>query len=304
MAVLLFSTTVVVKSLVSLQTSTRVRGKNKHEVFEFLATPANWPTIVLSSWEVRGNAKDRLLKRRDVVAEIFGLPPVLPLSVKWQCVEANEKKGILDMRSPSGVDGLASDCRMLFEIREDQDKSSTVSVQLTMEYVPNNWLAQFAIPILTVDNALALKVLFPNALRSAGMTALNDFRSLMGVLYGVAGLAHLADCVLGSSQLLQASGSAGFYNLPLPGQCFALLWCAAGPVAFVASRKGVGDYGLIAYGAIEVTGAGFLDATAATSIATVDSVNPLLNAVAVQAIVGAAWLYASQKKDKPEPLSR
>ena len=48
---------------------------------------------------------------------------------------------------------------MLVKIKEEKN-SGIVAVDLTMEYEPENLLGVLAIPVLTVDNALALRVLF------------------------------------------------------------------------------------------------------------------------------------------------
>lgn len=76
------------------------------------------------------------------------------------------------------------------------------NLSLQMEYKPPSPLAILAIPILTLDNALALKVLLPSVLlleeSSSSPTTTNNkdknvpplpldkFRSLMGNLYGIA----------------------------------------------------------------------------------------------------------------------
>ena len=150
-------------TLIQLRTTTQIQGEyTKEQVHQFLATPSNWPKIVLSSWNVEGTTTTPL-KRNDKVDEIFGLPPLLPLSVSWTCVDSDAKKGLLDVRSPDGLKGIASDCRMLFQV--DQEMANTVSVDLTMEYEPQNLLGTLAIPVLTIDNALALKVLLPNVMK-------------------------------------------------------------------------------------------------------------------------------------------
>lgn len=99
-------------ALIALQTTAAVRGQSAADVLDLITTPSNWPTIVLSSWSVEG-FKGRLQKG-DSVKEVFGLPPVLPLVVEWNCAHASSAS--LDMRSPRGIPGLARDCRMLFEI--------------------------------------------------------------------------------------------------------------------------------------------------------------------------------------------
>ena len=109
----------------------------------------------------------------------------------------------------------------------------------------------------------------------------------MGALYGVAGVAHAADCLAGSSDLLTLAGAPPFYELPALGQAFALLWCLSGPAAYACARVGgrVADAGLVQYGAIECTGAGA--AAAAYGGAS------LPNALAVQAVVAAAWVFSN-----------
>lgn len=116
---------------------------------------------------------------------------------------------------------------------------------------------------------------------------LNKFRSLMGTLYGVAGVSHAYDCFFGSSQLLLIAGLSPFHDLSLGGQAFAVVWCAAGPLSFILSQYGDGrlaDIGLISYGAIEIGGALFSP-----------HISTIVNAIVVQAIVLAAWIYSRQK---------
>ena len=52
------------------------------ELQQFLATPANWPRIVLSSVGVEGATPASPLRPGAEVDELFGLPPILPLRVK------------------------------------------------------------------------------------------------------------------------------------------------------------------------------------------------------------------------------
>lgn len=112
---------------------------------------------------------------------------------------------------------------------------------------------------------------------------LNKYRSLMGNLYGVAGVAHAADSFFGPSALITASGSPPFFELPLIGKGLVALWCLAGPLAFVLARVGnrAADIGLILYGLIEVIGAYFLPNDSAFA-----------NAIAVQFVVFVAWQYS------------
>lgn len=275
------------------------------ELHRFLASPANWPKIVASSHSVvspTGKSLDEPLKIKDKVDEIFGLPPILPLSVTWRLEKSvpptGTKAGYLEFYSENGLKSIASDCRMQFEINGgdtegvSDNAGSESCVKLTMSYDPQSPLATLATPVLAVDNAFALKVLLPSVLSSQVASPLNDFRRLMGILYGIAGAAHLADC-LTDSRLLTAANSEPFLALPPLGQAYALLWCAVGPVAFLASMVGglVADYGLILYGFIEVFGAYLLQVTGSPASPSV-----FLNAIAVQGIVALAWAYSSTKK--------
>lgn len=121
-------------------------------------------------------------------------------------------------------------------------------------------------------------------------TSLDDFRTLMGSLYGVAGIAHFGDLIAGDSMLLTTAGAPVFQDLSFPGQAYALLWCLSGPAAFVASRtSGLADIGLVSYGVIEVVGAALLKQSG------FDSDLALVNAVGVQILVAASWQYSSRK---------
>jgi hypothetical protein len=291
----------VVEALVTLKTTTSIRGSSPDQVYDFLGIPANWPRIVLSSSDVKGVNLDvnKLAKAssKSTIEEFFG-----PLSVTWNCVQATNgnryKSGAkLGFVSPEGVRGLVSDCSMSFEMNEG--KGGTTDVELTMEYEPQNVLGLLAIPILTVDNAIALKLALPNAIRQSASESLEKFQRLMGTLYGVAGLAHLADCVVGDSQLLHLAHCPSFWDLPVEGQALALAWSFAGPAAFVLSRTaGLADFGLILYGAVEVGAAAAAQQTYGTAIADASSLttsDPFVNAIGVQVIVALAWLYSSQK---------
>jgi hypothetical protein len=141
------------------------------------------------------------------------LPPILPLSVDWECTKSDPKRGLFDVRSPDGVSGLASDCRMLFQVENDNAGEQGSTVCLTMEYEPRNILAKLAIPVLMMDNFIALQILLPYALRQEQhqqSSRLDEFRSLMGILYGIAGVLHFADCLLGSSALFTNFGWPSF----------------------------------------------------------------------------------------------
>ncbi len=126
------------------------------------------------------------------------------------------------------------------------------------------------------DDSLTPTTAPPAVGPAEGSAPLDRFRSLMGTLYGIAGIAHAAD-LAGPSALLTAAGAPPFQELPPPAQALALVWCLAGPVAYAASRRGgrAADAGLVAYGLVEVLGAAFTDA--------------LPNALAVQGVVAASY---------------
>mmetsp|Transcript_32484 Transcript_32484/g.59595 ORF Transcript_32484/g.59595 Transcript_32484/m.59595 type:complete len:122 (+) Transcript_32484:435-800(+) len=120
----------------------------------------------------------------------------------------------------------------------------------------------------------------------------------MGNLYGVAGLAHLADCLVGNSQLLTMAGSPSYYELPVVGQLLALVWCAVGPLSFaLKDGKGYADMGLIVYGLVEVLGAGLITLNYGNGV---DGMNAFVNAVLVQGVVAGAWFYSANKKEEFE----
>jgi len=306
-------------SPVSLTTTSTLRGISPENLQNFLGSPANWPKIVASSNSVRSSPEggrpinlEVPLKVSQEVDELFGLPPLFPLSVSWKCMNAvvprNDNAGTMEFYSENGVDGVACDCTMRFEIRNCGDSNDDVSsnVKLTMSYQPMSLLAILAIPVLILDNTIALRLLLPSVITSQEQSPLNKFRYLMGSLYGIAGLAHLADC-LTSSQLLTAAGSPPFSLLPISGMIYALVWCFAGPVSFAASRIDGGgrlaDLGLILYGIVEVYGAYLIRLVAEDGISSVDAAggfavsDPFLNAIVVQGIVAAAWVYSSQQKE-------
>ena len=320
-------------------TSPRLAAFGSGSLQDFVSRPIHWPEIVLSSNRVEvvkarqrqqsgpkggplssvralfgssdsnGNnpkapvarqphasASDALgsLEVGDTVLEYFALNQFV---VEWTCTES--EPGRLVVVSKDGVGGIATDCAMEFGF--DDNGPNGGSVALTMEYTPKSPLAVLATPALVVDNWLALNVLLPAAVDA---TPLESFRALMGVLYGFAGAAHFLDLVAGGSQLFTGViGIPSFWDLELPGRLCALLWCAAGPVAYALSRipepdseAGSGpspaDAGLVAYGAVEVLGAVLasgIDGAAAGTVA---------NSVGVQAVVLAAWVYSRQKQNR------
>ncbi len=169
----------------TLTTTSKIKGVSTADLHNFLATPTNWPQIVASSNSVkqnRSNPIDVPLKVGDEVEEVFGLPPLIPLSVVWKCVESlapdsvpspstvtaagkvDSSVGRLEFYSASGVPNIATDCKMKFLIRQESD--SVCSVKMDMEFDPVFPLLLLgAAPILKLDNDLALKVLLPNTIK-------------------------------------------------------------------------------------------------------------------------------------------
>ena len=146
---------------VTLTTSTTVPGVDRLAVHRFVATPDNWPSIVLSSQSVAGKSTNQPIQPGESVDEIFGAPPILPLRVTWTCVATDEAGGTLDLVSDAGLGGVARDCRMKFAVA---DASDGVRIELQMSYTPTSVLATLAQPILRLDNEIALRVLLRRAL--------------------------------------------------------------------------------------------------------------------------------------------
>ena len=134
---------------------------------DFLATPANWPKIVLSSWSVEGDTIASPLPVGSEVTEVFGAPPVLPLRVTWTCATSDRSAGTLTFKSPDGVPGIASECEMDFSITPEA--AGTSSVELTMSFEPASPLVLAAVPLLAADNALALNILLPRAVAPSAL---------------------------------------------------------------------------------------------------------------------------------------
>lgn len=332
-AVCLVGTTIVVQgfSPVTVTTRTTLVDQSPEDVQAFLAAAGNWPKIVTTSMGVESNEDvSKPLPVGKTVDEIFGLPPIIPLSVQWTCTnnippgssnsgkksfpwkqaplqsqsQSGPSPGRLEFFSSNGLDGVAKNCEMAFDVDKKKSAKSTgtqqqqqegTEVLLKMQYEPVSILAVLAAPILTIDNAVALKFLLPAEMRT--QPELDKFRNLMGGLYGVAGLAHLGDCVLGPSQLLTMAGAPVFEMLPLVGQTYAILWCLMGPLSFALSRFGAGyaDIGLILYGLVEVGGAALIAANydAVGGSSAID--DAFVNAILVQAVVAAAWFYSARK---------
>ena len=141
---------------------------SKEVLHDYLATLTHWPQIVLSSHSVKSpsfskNRVDAPLKVGEYVEEVFGLPPILPLSVVWQCVTSDVSTGKLEFYSQDGVPGFANECKMKFDIEEIN--SGKCKVDLSMEFEPLNSIVPLGIPLLSIDNNLALKILLPRELQ-------------------------------------------------------------------------------------------------------------------------------------------
>mmetsp|Transcript_7754 Transcript_7754/g.10169 ORF Transcript_7754/g.10169 Transcript_7754/m.10169 type:complete len:280 (-) Transcript_7754:239-1078(-) len=260
----------------AIQLTTNAKTKlSARAMQDFLSRPGNWPDIVASSNRVENKNPSLPLREGMRVKEYFGLNT---LSVEWICRE--DKPGVFVVESPGGVEGIADQCFMRFNVKDNQ-------VQLQMEYNPLSLIALLATPVLIVDNWIALNVLLPAAVDPF---PLDSFRKLMGSLYGVAGLAHFADMVFGDSLLFQTAGLPLYDDLAIPGKAFAWLWCAAGPFSFWATQQSklvwLPDFSLILYGLIEVAGV----------VVGAGNSEAVSNAVVVQAIVLAAWFYSSRKE--------
>jgi hypothetical protein len=189
---------------------------------------------------------------------------------------------------------------MNFSIEEVDNASSICT--LDMEFTPQfPLLGMLAFPLLSIDNWLALNFLLPAVLATDEEAArlgpvryskISQFRRLMGLLYGFAGLAHLADMLVGESELLAMAGAPTFGLLPPEGKAYALLWCLSGPLAFAQATVGgrVADIGLISYGLIEVAGA--LLCRMSWPLEAAEPNDVVLQAVSVQLLVLTSWLYS------------
>ena len=147
---------------VRLVTTTTLPNVTPERALSYLATPTNWPDIVLSSWSVRGDSVDKPLPVGSSVDEIFGLPPILPLEVSWTCTADGNP---LIFNAPEGLAGIAENCCMEFTATPD---GSSTNIELVMSYDPVSPLADIASPILAIDNAIALKLTLPSKLSPLG----------------------------------------------------------------------------------------------------------------------------------------
>jgi len=121
---------------------------------------------------------------------------------------------------------------------------------------------------------------------------LDEYRSLMAILYGCAGVAHLLDLLVGDSALLrlESGGVASFATLPPEGKALTLLWGAMGPaVWFARPRKdgsvkpAITDLALLAYGVVEICSAW------AAGNAYHPASDPVIGALGVQVVVGGCY---------------
>ena len=166
-----------VASAVRLVTTTSLPGVDPASALRYLATPGHWPDIVLSSWAVVGSDVDAPMQVGESVDEVFGLPPLLPLEVRWTCTASDDTSLVFD--SPSGLDGVAKNCRMEFSAAPEGDGSS---VELAMSYEPLNLLAELATPVLALDNAIALKLTLPSKIGGKSASPLGTADPIAGPL--------------------------------------------------------------------------------------------------------------------------
>eukprot|EP00548_Thalassiothrix_antarctica_P018219 CAMPEP_0194186914 /NCGR_PEP_ID=MMETSP0154-20130528/48848_1 /TAXON_ID=1049557 /ORGANISM="Thalassiothrix antarctica, Strain L6-D1" /LENGTH=183 /DNA_ID=CAMNT_0038906301 /DNA_START=116 /DNA_END=667 /DNA_ORIENTATION=+ len=161
----------------SLTSRSTIKNCSVEKLQNFLATPTNWPKIVASSFGVEQaddsapkkkqiNSVDRPLRKGERVKEIFGLPPLVPLTVTWTCQknEVTQTNGNLEFFSPDGLEGVAKNCRMNFNIASDGNDSI---LNLTVEVDPVSPLANLARPILQLDNDFALNALLPMGIKKS-----------------------------------------------------------------------------------------------------------------------------------------
>ncbi len=266
-----------------LTTRTKNPLRNANALQDFLSRPIHWPQIVASSNAVESQSMDvqECMRPGQTVDEVFAMGI---WSVSWTCRQAQPGRFVVE--SSDGVPGIATDCSMTFDIRDEQ-------LDFIMSYTPVSPLAYLVTPVLLIDNWMALNVLLPAA---TDRTPLDSFRKLMGVLYGVAGLAHAADLWLGQSALFTSFGLPQFHDLPVEGQIYSVLWCAVGLLAYILSHldissKRICDLGLFIYGFVEIFGA-FLSGNNDAST----------NAIAVQFVVLGAWFYSRQQQTLRQSL--
>lgn len=103
----------------------------------------------------------------DSIDEVFGLPPILPLRVTWECVANDENTGSIEFFSSSGLPLIANECRMKFKLTESKRSLDDIVVNFEMEYNPKSFIAILASPLLSLDNSFAIRVLLPNVITRA-----------------------------------------------------------------------------------------------------------------------------------------
>ena len=103
----------------------------------------------------------------DSIDEVFGLPPILPLRVTWECVANDENTGSIEFFSSSGLPLIANECRMKFKLTESKRSLDDIVVNFEMEYNPKSFIAILATPLLSLDNSFAIRVLLPNVITRA-----------------------------------------------------------------------------------------------------------------------------------------
>lgn len=117
------------------------------------------------------------------------------------------------------------------------------------------------------------------------------FRTLMGHLYGIAGVAHAADLLAGPSTLPALAGAPAFASMDATQKALALVWCALGPLAAAAGSAGspkIAEAGLVVYGAYEVG----LAASCAAAFGAVGG-DAVTSATAVQVVVFGCYQWLS-----------
>ena len=237
---------------VTLTTSTTVPGVDRFAVHRFVATPDNWPSIVLSSQSVAGKSTNRPIQPGESVDEIFGAPPILPLRVTWTCVATDEDGGTLDLVSDAGLGGVAHDCRMKFAVA---DASDGVRVELRMSYTPTSILATLAHNLR--PTARSRCVLLRRALLNTSCTHTYSSRTRpdrleerpdpLAVLLDLPYLLHLVVVLLPPLRLLASAASSSFASRPTQSRSkenfhAARLACSARLSGAVASASASSEF--------------------------------------------------------------
>ena len=125
-----------------------------------------------------------------------------------------------------------------------------------------------------------------------------DFRALMGTLYGLSGVAHAADLLVGPSALPALAGAPVYAAMDPTQRALALAWCAMGPVALAAGKVGgprMAIGGLVAYGVYEVA----LAAACAVTFGAAGG-DAVTGAVGVQAVVFGCYMFLSPRSSRAQ----